>query len=287
MNRLSDAGRVQFIGMMVEGVSIRAISRMTGASKNTIGKLLADAGNACLEYQDRTLRNLPCKRIQADEIWRFVHAKQRNVPQDIGGQFGVGDVWTWTALCADTKLIASWYVRTRDADATWTFMRDLASRLKNRVQLTTDGHRAYLDAVEAAFSGELDYAMLVKMYGTPPEGQRRYSPAVCLSSERTVVRGQPHPEHINPSYVERQTLSMRMGIRQFARLTNAFSKKLENHIHALSIYFMHYNFVRIHQPLRVTPVMEAGVTDTLWSLEDMVGIVDEWEANQRGNQHAS
>ena len=287
MNRLSDAGRVQIIGMMVEGVSIRAISRMTGASKNTIGKFLADAGNACLEYQDRTLRNLPCKRIQADEIWRFVHAKQRNVPQDMGGQFGVGDVWTWTALCADTKLIASWYVGTRDADAAWTFMRDLASRLKNRVQLTTDGHRTYLDAVEAAFSGEIDYAMLVKMYGTPPEGQRRYSPAVCLSSERTVVRGQPHPEHINPSYVERQNLSMPMGIRQFTRLTNAFSKKLENHIHALSIYFMHYNFVRIHQPLRVTPVMEAGVTDTLWSLEDMVGIVDEWEANQRGNQHAS
>jgi IS1 family transposase len=281
MNKSSPERRAQILGMMVEGVSIRAISRMTGASKNTIVKLLADAGNACSEYQDRTLRDLTCQRIQADEIWSFVYAKQRNVPQDMRGQFGIGDVWTWTALCADTKLIASWYVGTRDADAAWTFMHDLASRLKNRVQLTTDGHHAYLDAVKAAFSGGIDYAMLVKMYGTAPEGQRRYSPAVCLSAESRVVRGNPDPEHINTSYVERQNLSMRMGIRRFTRLTNAFSKKLENHVHALSIYFMHYNFVRIHQTLRVTPAMAAGVTDTLMSLEDMVGIVDEWEANQK------
>jgi len=281
MNRLSLERRAQIIGMMVEGVSIRAISRMTGASKNTIVKLLADAGNACSEYQDRVLRNLPCKRIQADEIWSFVYAKQRNVPQDMRGQFGVGDVWTWTALCADTKLIASWYVGTRDADAAWTFMHDLASRLKNRVQLTTDGHRAYLDAVDSAFPGGIDYAMLVKLYGTPPEGQRRYSPAVCLSAETSVIRGNPDPDHINTSYVERQNLSMRMGIRRFTRLTNAFSKKLENHIHALSIYFMHYNFVRIHQTLRVTPAMAAGVTDKLWDLADIVLIVDEWEANQK------
>ncbi|MGA9721242.1 MAG: transposase [Candidatus Binatus sp.] len=281
MNKSSPERRAQIIGMMVEGVSIRAISRMTGASKNTIVKLLADAGNACSEYQDRTLRNLPCNRIQADEIWSFVYAKQRNIPQDMRGQFGIGDVWTWTALDADTKLIASWYVGTRDADAAWTFMRDLASRLTNRVQLTTDGHRAYLDAVDAAFPGGIDYAMLVKMYGTPPEGQRRYSPAVCLSAERTIIRGNPNPDEINTSYVERQNLSMRMGIRRFTRLTNAFSKKLENHIHALSIYFMHYNFVRIHQTTRVTPAMAAGVSDTLWSLDDMVRIVDEWEANQK------
>jgi IS1 family transposase len=284
MNRLPNERRVQILGMMVEGVSIRAISRMTGASKNTIVKLLADAGQACSEYQDRALRNLSCKRIQADEIWSFVYAKQRNVPQDMRGQFGVGDVWTWTALCADTKLIASWYVGTRDADAALTFMRDLASRLANRVQLTTDGHHAYLNAVDAAFAGDIDYAMLVKMYGTPPEGQRRYSPAVCLSAEPTVVRGRPDPEHINTSYVERQNLSMRMGIRRFTRLTNAFSKKLENHIHALSIYFMHYNFVRIHQTLRVTPAMQAGVTNTLWSLEDMVRIVDDWEASQKDKE---
>ncbi len=266
--------------MMAEGVSLRAISRMTGASLNTIVKLLADAGNACLEYQDRALQNLPCKRIQADEIWSFVYAKQKNVPEDMRGQFGVGDVWTWTGLCADTKLIVSWRVDTRDADAAWAFMHDLSNRLANRVQLTTDGHRAYLDAVIGAFGTGVDYAMLVKQYGNAPETtpERRYSPGVCLGAERRRVSGTPDPAHISTSFVERQNLSMRMGIRRFTRLTNAFSKKLENHVHALSIYFMHYNFVRIHQTLRCTPAMEAGVTDRLWSLEDMVEIVDEWEA---------
>jgi IS1 family transposase len=247
MNKLPVAKRAQILGMMVEGVSIRAIARMTNASKNTIVKLLADAGNACSEYQDRTLVNLPCKRIQADEIWSFVYAKQKNVPEEKRGQFGYGDVWTWTALCADTKLVPSWYVGTRDADAAYRFMSDLASRLANRVQLTTDGHHAYLSAVDAAFDRAIDYAMLVKQYGIAPDAERRYSPAICLGAERTVIRGRPDPEHINTSYVERQNLSMRMGIRRFTRLTNAFSKKLENHIHALSIYFMHYNFVRIHQ----------------------------------------
>jgi IS1 family transposase len=281
MNRLPESKRAQIIGMMVEGVSIRAISRMTGASKNTIVKLLADAGNACLDYQDQVLRNLPCKRIQADEIWSFVYSKQKNVPEEKRGQFGYGDVWTWTALCADTKLIPCWYVGTRDADAAWTFMRDLASRLSNRVQLTTDGHRAYLDAVDGAFGTMIDYAMLVKQYGTAPEAEKRYSPPVCLGAERTVIHGNPDPAHVSTSYVERANLSMRMGMRRFTRLTNAFSKKLENHMHALSIYFMHYNFVRIHQTLRCTPAMEARVTDRLWSLENMVRIVDEWEANQK------
>ncbi len=281
MNKLATKQRAEILGMMVEGVSIRAISRMTGASKNTIVKLLADAGNACAEYQDRRLRNLPCKRIQADEIWSFVYAKQKNVPEKMRGQFGVGDVWTWTALCADTKLVPSWYVGTRDADAAWTFMQDLADRLKNRVQLTTDGHKAYLDAVDGAFGTKIDYAMLVKVYGSAPEAEKRYSPPVCLGTERTVIHGNPDPAHISTSYVERQNLSMRMGIRRFTRLTNAFSKKLENHIHALSIYFMHYNFVRIHQSLRVTPAMEAGVTDRLWDLTDIVRIVDDWEASQK------
>jgi IS1 family transposase len=281
MNRLTTDRRAQIIGMMVEGVSIRAISRMTGASINTVVKLLADAGNACLEYQDRVMVSLPCKRIQADEIWSFVYAKQKNVPQEHRGEFGYGDVWTWTALCADTKLVPSFHVGTRDADAAWLFMRDLAGTLKNRVQLTTDGHRAYLNAVDGAFGTMIDYAMLVKQYGSAPEAEKRYSPPVCLGTERMVIHGNPDPEHISTSYVERQNLSMRMGIRRFTRLTNAFSKKLANHIHALSIYFMHYNFVRIHQTLRVTPAMEAGITDRLWSLEDVVGIVDEWEANQK------
>lgn len=279
MNKLASGSRAQILGMMVEGMSIRAISRMTGVSKNTVVKLLADAGNPCLDYQDRTLRNLPAKRVQADEIWSFVYAKQKNVPQEKRGQFGYGDVWTWTALDADNKLIVCWHVGTRDADAAYQFMMDVASRLSNRVQLTTDGHAAYLSAVDAAFSRGpgVDYAQLVKIYGTSPEAQRRYSPPICLGAQKSEIRGTPDPEHISTSYVERQNLSMRMGMRRFTRLTNAFSKKLENHMHALSIYFMHYNFVRIHQTLRVTPAIEAGVTDRLWSLEDIVGIVDKWD----------
>jgi IS1 family transposase len=280
MNKLAISKRAQILGMMVEGVSIRAISRMTGASKNTVVKLLADAGNACLDYQDRALRNLPSKRIQADEIWSFVYAKQKNVPQEKRGEFGYGDVWTWTAIDADTKLIVSWYLGRRDGDAAYAFMNDLAGRLSNRVQLTTDGHRAYLDAVDGAFARDIDYAMLVKLYGGDPANkpETRYSPAQCVGARRDAVSGNPNPEHISTSFVERQNLSMRMGMRRLTRLTNAFSKKLENHMHALSIYFMHYNFVRIHQTLRTPPAMAAGVTDTLWSLEDIVRIVDEWEA---------
>jgi IS1 family transposase len=278
MNKLASDRRAQIIGMMVEGVSIRAITRMTGVSKNTVAKLLADAGNACLDYQDRALRNLPCKRIQADEIWSFVYSKQKNVPEEKRGQFGYGDVWTWTAIDADTKLIVSWFLGRRDGDAAFQFMTDLGGRLSNRVQLTTDGHHAYLNAVDEAFDRQIDYAMLVKQYGTAPEAEKRYSPPICLGANPEAVRGRPDPEHISTSYVERQNLSMRMGMRRFTRLTNAFSKKLENHMHALSIYFMHYNFVRIHQTLRCTPAMQAGVTDTLWSLEDIVRIVDEWES---------
>jgi len=281
MNKSSPERRAQILGMMVEGVSIRAISRMTGASKNTIVKLLADAGNACAEYQDRTLRNLPCKRIQADEIWSFVYAKAKNVPEKMRGQFGIGDVWTWTTLCADTKLVPSFYVGPRDAYSANYIMRDVASRLTNRIQLTTDGFHCYLNAVDAAFPHGIDYAMLVKLYGTDPHNETRYSPSICLDAQSKIIRGNPDREHINTSYVERQNLSMRMGIRRFTRLTNAFSKKLENHIHALSIYFMHYNFVRIHQTTRVTPAMAAGVTDTLFSIDDMVRIVDEWEAAQK------
>jgi IS1 family transposase len=277
MNKLPHARRATILGMMVEGVSIRAITRMTGVSKNTVAKLVADAGQACLEYQDKALRDLSCQHIQADEIWSFVYAKQRNVPEEKRGQFGYGDVWTWTALDVDTKLIVAWYVGRRNARAAYEFMSDVADRLTNRVQLTTDGHGAYLSAVDTAFDREIDYAMLVKKYGDLPEAEKRYSPPVCIGCDRQVVRGRPDPEHFSTSYVERQNLLMRMGMRRFTRLTNAFSKKLANHMHALSIYFMHYNFVRIHQTLRCTPAMEAKVTERLWSLEDIVTIVDEWE----------
>jgi IS1 family transposase len=281
MNKLTIKRRAQIIGIMVEGIPIRAITRMTGVSKNTAAKLLADAGQACLEYQDQTLRNLPCKRIQADEIWSFVYAKQKNVPQEKRGQFGYGDVWTWTALDADSKLIVCWYIGRRDAQAAYTFMTDLANRLMNRVQLTIDGHHAYLSAVDAAFARDIDYAMLVKQYGPAPEAEKRPSPPVCVGSERMEVRRRPDPEHISASYVEQQNLSMRMGMRRSTRLTDAFSRKLANHMHALSLYFMNYNFVRIHQTLRCTPAIEAGVADRLWSLEDIVRIVDEREATKK------
>jgi IS1 family transposase len=281
MNKLSATRRSEIIGMMVEGVSMRSIARMTGVSLNTVVKLLADAGNACLEYQDRVLRNLSCKRVQADEIWSFVYAKQKNVPQDKRGQFGFGDVWTWTAIDADSKLIVCWHLGRRDADAAYQFMSDLADRLSNRIQLTTDGHHAYLTAVDAAFERQIDYAMLVKKYGTAPEAEKRYSPPVCLGADKTEIRGLPDPEYISTSYVERQNLSMRMGIRRFTRLTNAFSKKVENHMHPLSIYFMHYNFVRIHKTIRCTPAMEAGVTDRLWDLNNIIAIVDDWEARRK------
>lgn len=279
MNKLPAAKRAQILTMMVEGVSIRAISRMTGASKNTISKLLADAGQACAEYQDKNLRGLTCKRLQVDEIWSFVYAKAKNVAAAKAAPEVAGDVWTWTAIDADTKLIPSFRVGSRDAVDANIFMRDLADRLANRVQLTSDGHKSYLDAVERAFGDDIDYAMLVKHYGAAPEGaQRRYSPAECIGTTVGTVTGQPDRKHVSTSYVERQNLSMRMGIRRFTRLTNAFSKKVENHAYALAIYFMHYNYVRIHQTLRVTPAMASGVSKTLWSMDDIVAMVEEWEA---------
>jgi IS1 family transposase len=275
---LARTDRAQILGMMVEGMSIRAICRLTGVSKNTVAKLLVDAGEACRAYQFETLRNLPCRRIQCDEIWSFVGAKDKNVPADKRGG-AIGSVWTWTALDADTKLICSWLVGSRDAGTAWEFMSDLAERLRYRVQLTTDGHSAYLSAVEDAFGGQIDYAMLVKQYGTGPAEEGRYSPPVCTGSIVKPISGNPDKRHISTSYVERQNLSMRMGIRRFTRLTNAFSKKLENHMHAISIYFMHYNFARVHQTLRVTPAMEAKVSDHVWTLEEIVGLVEAREAS--------
>jgi IS1 family transposase len=271
MNNLPIDRQTAVISALVEGNSIRATVRMTGVAKDTVIKLLAKIGQACAEYQDKTLRNLPCKRIQCDEIWSFCYAKEKNVPTDKRGQFGYGDVWTWTALCADTKLIPCWRVGGRSAYHAQRFMYDLASRLANRVQLTTDGHRAYLDAVDLAFGTEIDYAMLVKLYGNEPQGKEtRYSPAQCIGAIPTVINGRPERKHISTSYVERHNLSMRMNMRRFTRLTNGFSKKVENHQHALALYFMYYNFCRIHQTLRVTPAMAAGVSDHAWEVVELL-----------------
>jgi IS1 family transposase len=239
---------------------------------------LESAGEAFSDYQDRTFRNLPCKRVQVDEIWSFVYAKQKNVAGAKAAPQQAGDIWTWTAIDADTKLIPSWLVGSRDAYAAQAFISDLALRLANRVQLTSDGHKPYLQAVEESFGADIDYAMLIKRYGEPAGALGRYSPGECVGIEQRRVEGRPDPAHVSTSYVERQNLSMRMGIRRFTRLTNAFSKKAENHAHGVAIYFMHYNFVRIHQTLRCTPAMAAGVTPKLWELSDMVKVLEDWEA---------
>jgi IS1 family transposase len=281
MNKLPPEKRAQLIGMMVEGMSIRAIVRLTGVSKNTVAKLLVDAGRACAEYQDRALCNLRCRRLQLDEIWSFVYSKQANVP--VGKQGSAGDVWTWTAIDAETKLIPTWYIGRRDGEAALAFVTDLASRLANRVQITSDGHRAYLNAVEEAFGTDADYAMLVKLYGEPAQTtpERKYSPAECTGTRTVAIAGNPDPAHISTSYAERANLTMRMHMRRFTRLTNAFSKKVENHAHAVALNFMYYNFVRIHSSVRMTPAMAAGVTSKLWELADIVRVIDDWEATQK------
>lgn len=280
VNKLPPEKRAQVLGMMVEGISLRSITRLTGAGKNTLARLLVTAGRACAEYQDKTLRGLNCKRVQVDEIWSFVYAKQKNVPKDKRGVPGYGDVWTWTAIDADSKLAVSWLVGSRDGEAAKLFMNDVAGRLANRVQLTSDGHSPYLWAVEDAFGTEIDFAQLVKIYGQPTESEKRYSPAQCIGAKRQRVTGNPDPKHISTSFVERQNLTMRMSIRRFTRLTNAFSKKIENHAHSIAIHFMHYNFVRQHQTTRVTPAMAAGVTGKLWELSDVVKMIEAWEASQ-------
>lgn len=280
MNKLPPAKRADILAMMAEGVSIRSIVRLTGVSKNTITKLLEDAGQAFTEYQDTHLRNLTCKRLQVDEIWSFIHCKQRNVATAKTAPEDAGDIWCWVALDADTKLAPSWLVGNRDGDAAKVFIADLASRLANRVQLTTDGHRPYLEAVEEAFGADIDYAMLVKIYGEGPASAGRYSPGVCVGAEKRRVEGRPDPDHISTSYAERQNLNIRMGTRRLTRLTNAFSKKAANHAHAMAIYFMHYNFVRIHRSLRCSPAMAAGVTTKLWELADLVKVLEDWEARQ-------
>lgn len=285
MNKLSRTDRAKILGLMVEGMSMRVISRVTGASKNTIVKLLEDAGEACSDYQDRTLRGLACKRLQVDEIWAFVYAKAKNVADAKAAPSEAGDIWTWMAIDADTKLIPSFYVGKRDADAAHIFITDLAGRLANRVQLSSDGHKPYLEAVEAAFGSGIDYAMLIKHYGAPVGASGRYSPGECKGTELRRVEGKPDVAHVSTSYAERANLTLRMGSRRFTRLTNAFSKKAANHAHSVAIHTMHYNFVRIHQTLRCTPAMAANVTRKLWEIADMVKVLEDWENNQGRNSN--
>jgi IS1 family transposase len=285
MNRLSTEQRTRIIGCLVEGMSIRATVRITGAAKNTVAKLLVDLGRACSEYQDGEMVHLSCERLQVDEIWSFIGAKAKNVKPDHDVDFG--DVWTFVAIDADTKLVPSWLVGQRNADEAAILLHDLRSRLDNRVQLTTDGHHMYLSAVAEAFADDVDYAMLIKLYGpSPSTPETRYSPAPYTGTKVNKIAGVPDPAHISTSYVERQNLTMRMGMRRFTRLTNAFSRKAENLAAAVSLHFMHYNYARPHQTLTkarngypTTPAMAAGVADHVWTLTEIAALLDVPQSN--------
>ncbi len=285
MNRLSSGQRAAVISCLIEGCSIRSTVRMTGVAKKTVMRLLVEIGEVCAEYQDRVFRNLKCRRLQVDELWAFVYAKQKNVTAEIAQKNpAAGDTWLWVAIDAETKLVPSWFLGQRDARCAHAFIEDLAGRLANRVQLTSDGHRVYLDALEDAFGCYIDNAMLVKMYGADQPSGARYSPAVCIGSRTVAITGNPEPKHISTSYVERQNLSVRMTVRRYTRLTNAFSKKIENHAAAVALGYFAYNFVKIHRILRVTPAMAAGVTDRLWEVSDLVTLL---EAEERGLERAA
>jgi IS1 family transposase len=281
MNRLSRTERARILSLLLEGMSMRAVSRITGASINTITRLLHDAGDACAAHHDETVRDVRAKRVQADEIWSFTYAKQANIEKAKKAPADAGDTWTWTALDADSKLIISWHVGSRNLGEAYTFIMDLAERLHGRVQLTTDGLAAYLSAVEDAFGADVDYSQLIKLYGSEPEAEKRYSPAKCLGAEPKPITGNPDPKHISTSYVERQNLTMRMSMRRFTRLTNAFSKNMRGHVAMLSLYFTFYNFCRIHKTLRVTPAMAAGLSNTLRDVEWIVELVEARDSKPR------
>ncbi len=280
MNKLPADKRAMILTLLCEGNSLRAVTRITGASINTVTKLHIDAGRACKRFHDEAVRNVKSRRVQCDEIWSFTYAKQRNVAAAKSAPVQSGDTWTWTALDADSKLIVSFLVGGRDAQYAHAFVADISGRLANRVQLTTDGHKAYLDAVEEAFGANVDYAMLVKIYGEPVGAIGRYSPGECVGTEQRRVEGRPDPAHVSTSYVERQNLTMRMHMRRFTRLMNAFSKKIENHAYAVALHCVFYNFVRIHKTLRVTPAMAAGLTNRLWEVSDIVKLIEQGEASQ-------
>lgn len=281
MNKLPVSKRVAILKALTEGCSLRSTSRMVGVSINTVTKLLIDAGRACAEYQHDAMRNLPCKRLQLDEIWSFVAMKDKNVPADRKDEAGIGSIWTWTAICAETKLVPSFLVGLRDGEHAKEFVCDLASRLACRVQVTSDGLKAYIDASEEGFGGDVDYAMLFIIYGATVADEARYSPPVCIGCETKPMVGNPDPAHISTSYVERQNLNMRMRMRRFTRLTNAFSKKLANHEHSVALYFFAYNFIIRHGTIRMPPALKAKVTDHVWSFEELVEMIDRHEASQR------
>ena len=281
-NVLSTPKRVAIVKALIEGMSVRATARMVDVSKDTVSKLNLELGEACIRYMDETLRDLPCKRLQVDEVWAFCYAKAKNVPAAKKGVFGFGDLWAFTGIDAETKVIPTFLIGSRDAGCAVEFMNDLASRLSNRVQLTTDGHKMYLSAVEDAFQGAIDYAMLIKVYGATPEGDHRYSPAECLGTQKNAITGCPDKKHVSTSFVERHNLTLRMSIRRYTRLTNAHSKKLENHTAALGLFLCFYNFCRIHQTIRVTPCMAAGVTSRVWSIEDLLALLPAEAPKKRG-----
>jgi IS1 family transposase len=278
MNKLTSAQRAQIIALLCEGNSLRSVTRVTGVSLNTVTKLLVDAGKACDAFHNETVRNVKAKRIQCDEIWAFTYAKQKNVETAKAAPGGAGDTWTWTAIDADSKLVLSYLVGGRDAGYAHEFMQDVANRLANRVQLTTDGHQAYLSAVEGAFGCGVDYAMLIKLYGDSPVQTGRYSPGECTGFIKRPIEGRPAKRHISTSYVERQNLTMRMHMRRFTRLTNGFSKSVENHAYAVALHFTYYNFVKEHKTLRCSPAMAAGVSARLWDVSDIVTLIDKAEA---------